>query len=317
MELTDLKGIGKTRLEALHAAGICSLRDLLYAFPVRYRDVSAPVSVAKAQPGEAACLLLTRRGEARLSRHGKLSRVTCAFADETGQLSACWFNQPWMREHLNAGTRFTLYGRVEASGAGKRLTNPSLEKELGVVPVYRAIPGVPQRLHQAAVRQALEATEQVFPETLPQSLLDRCGLWPCTRALRAAHMPDSVQEAAQAQRRFAFEEMLLYQAAVRLMRDGRGAGPRLAASPDAADAFWRAMPFAPTGAQRRTLMEIAQDLASGRAMARMVQGDVGSGKTAVAMGAMLLCVGVGLAGGPHGAHRAAGPAALRGHARLL
>lgn len=140
MELTNLKGIGKTRLEALHAAGICSLRDLLYAFPVRYRDVSAPVSVAKAQPGETACLLLSRRGEAKLSRHGKLSRVTCAFADETGQLSACWFNQPWMREHLNAGTRFTLYGRVEASGAGKRLTNPSLEKELGIVPVYRAIP---------------------------------------------------------------------------------------------------------------------------------------------------------------------------------
>ena len=293
MELTNLKGIGKTRLEALHAAGICSLRDLLYVFPVRYRDVSAPVSVAKAQPGEAACLLLTRRGEARLSRHGKLSRVTCAFADETGQLSACWFNQPWMREHLNAGTRFTLYGRVEASGAGKRLTNPSLEKELGVVPVYRTIPGVPQRLHQAAVRQALEVAEEVCPETLPQSLLDRYGLWPCTRALRAAHMPDSVQEAAQAQRRFAFEEMLLYQAAVRLMRDGRGAGPRLAPSPGATDDFWRAMPFAPTGAQRRTLMEIAQDLASGRAMARMVQGDVGSGKTAVAMGAMLLCVGSG------------------------
>ena len=145
MQLTDLKGIGKTRLEALHAAGICSLRDLLYAFPVRYRDVSAPVPVAQAQPGETACLQLTRRGEARLSRHGKLSRVNCTFADETGQISACWFNQPWMREHLNAGTRFTLYGRVEASGAGKRLTNPSLEKELGVVPVYRAIPGVPMR----------------------------------------------------------------------------------------------------------------------------------------------------------------------------
>ena len=117
MQLTDLKGIGKTRLEALHAAGICSLRDLLYAFPVRYRDVSAPVPVAQAQPGETACLMLARRGEAKLSRHGKLSRVTCTFADETGQISACWFNQPWMREHLNAGTRFTLYGRVEASGA--------------------------------------------------------------------------------------------------------------------------------------------------------------------------------------------------------
>lgn len=293
MQLTDLKGIGKTRLEALHAAGICSLRDLLYTFPVRYRDLSSPTTVRQAQPGESVCLLLSRRGEAKLSRHGKLSRVTCTFADETGQISACWFNQPWMREHLNAGTRFMLYGRMEACGAGKRMTNPSLEKELGVVPVYRAIPGVPQRLHQAAVRQALEAAEQACPETLPERLLERFGLWPCARALRAAHEPASLQEAAQAQRRFAFEDMLLYQAAVRLMRDGRGPGPCLATPAGAAEAFWEAMPFAPTGAQRRTLEEIARDLATPHAMARMVQGDVGSGKTAVAMGAMLLCAEAG------------------------
>ena len=197
MQLTDLKGIGKTRLEALHAAGICSLRDLLYTFPVRYRDLSSPTTVRQAQPGESVCLLLSRRGEAKLSRHGKLSRVTCTFADETGQISACWFNQPWMREHLNAGTRFMLYGRMEACGAGKRMTNPSLEKELGVVPVYRAIPDVPQRLHQAAVRQALEAAEQACPETLPERLLERFGLWPCARALRAAHEPASLQEAAK------------------------------------------------------------------------------------------------------------------------
>ena len=134
-----------------------------------------------------------------------------------------------MREHLNAGTRFTLYGRVEASGAGKRLTNPSLEKELGVVPVYRAIPGVPQRLHQAAVRQALEAADQVMPRNPACSACwsaTACG--PAPRALRAAHAPASLQEAAQAQRRFAFEDMLLYQAAVRLMRGGRGPGPCLA-----------------------------------------------------------------------------------------
>ena len=257
MQLTDLKGIGKTRLEALHAAGICSLRDLLYTFPVRYRDLSSPTTVRQAQPGESVCLLLSRRGEAKLSRHGKLSRVTCTFADETGQISACWFNQPWMREHLNAGTRFMLYGRMEACGAGKRMTNPSLEKELGVVPVYRAIPGVPQRLHQAAVRQALEAAEQACPETLPERLLERFGLWPCARALRAAHEPASLQEAAQAQRRFAFEDMLLYQAAVRLMRDGRGPGPCLATPAGAAEAFWEAMPFAPTGAQRRTPLSAA------------------------------------------------------------
>ena len=161
------------------------------------------------------------------------------------------------------------------------------------MPVYRAIPGVPQRLHQAAVRQALEAADQVCPETLPQRLLERYGLWPCARALRAAHAPASLQEAAQAQRRFAFEDMLLYQAAVRLMRGGRGPGPCLATPPGATDAFWKTMPFAPTGAQRRTLEEIARDLAAPHAMARMVQGDVGSGKTAVAMGAMRLCAGAG------------------------
>lgn len=293
MQLTDLKGIGKTRLEALHAAGICSLRDLLYVFPARYRDLSNPITVTQAQPGKSVCLLLSRRGEAKLSRHGKLSRVTCTFADETGQISACWFNQPWMREHLNAGTRFTLYGRVEESGAGKRLMNPSMEKEIGVIPVYRAIPGVPQRLHQAAVRQALEAADQACFETLPQRLLKRYSLWDCVRALRAAHSPASMQEAAQAQRRFAFEDMLLYQASVRLIRDGRGPGPCLELSPDATDVFWQAMPFAPTRAQRRTLVEIARDLTASRAMARMVQGDVGSGKTAVAMGAMLLCARAG------------------------
>ena len=166
-------------------AGICSLRDLLYTFPVRYRDLSSPTTVRQAQPGESVCLLLSRLGEAKLSRHGKLSRVTCTFADETGQISACWFNQPWMREHLNAGTRFMLYGRMEACGAGKRMTNPSLEKELGAAPVYRArYRGVPQRLHQAAVRQALEAAEQACPETLPERLL--AALWPVALRPRPA-----------------------------------------------------------------------------------------------------------------------------------
>ena len=293
MQLSDLRGIGKTRLEALHAAGICSLRDLLYAPPVRYRDLSSPVSVARARAGEAACLLLSRRGEAKLSRHGKLSRVTCVFADETGEISACWFNQPWMREQINAGTRFTLFGTVEAGGARKRLSNPSVEKELRIVPVYRVIPGLPQRLHETAVRQALEAVEEICPETLPGSLLERYGLWPCPRAMRALHAPASMEEAEKARRRFAFEEMLLYQASVRLMRDARGPGPRMEADGKAAEDFWNAMPFAPTDAQRRTLVEIARDLAGPRAMARMVQGDVGSGTTAVAMGAMLLCARAG------------------------
>ncbi|MCI5956622.1 MAG: ATP-dependent DNA helicase RecG [Clostridiales bacterium] len=293
MELSDIKGIGKTRLAALHAAGICSLRDLLYAVPYKYRDLSRLSTVAQARAGERVCLELVREGEAKLSRHGKLSRVTCAFSDATGRITACWFNQPWMRENMNRHTRLTLYGQVEAGGGHKRLMNPSVETQRRILPVYRPMEGVPQRVHAAAVQQALEWAEELCPETLPEELCRRHGLISCAGAIRALHAPRSMEEAGSAQRRFAFEQMLMYQAAIRLVRDVRRQGPEMRFAPDAPDLFWRDMPFAPTGAQRRTLGEIARDMAGKRAMARMVQGDVGSGKTAVAMGAMLLCAQAG------------------------
>lgn len=293
MELSQLDGIGKTRLQALHAAGIDSLRELLYAVPVSYKDLSRPLTVAEVQPGASACLCLNRRSEARLSRHGRLSRVTCTFADETGQITACWFNQPWMRDHLNNALRLTLYGRVEAYGGRKQLQNPSVEHELCIVPTYRPIEGLPQRVHRSIVAQALQQVEALCPETLSDAVRQRYGLWPWPRAIRALHAPQSMDEAKQAGRRFAFEQMLLYQAAVRSMRTWRGQAPAIASDAAALEAYWASLPFAPTAAQRRTLAQIACDMAQNRAMARMVQGDVGSGKTAVAMGAMLLCAQAG------------------------
>lgn len=290
MELYQLKGVGQTRLKALHAAGICSLRDLLYTVPCKYRDISHPVTIAQAEAGTRAALSVVREGEAKLSRHGKLSQVTCAFTDATGTITACWFNQPWMRENLNNRTRCTLYGLVEAGGRRKRLLNPSLETELRILPVYKPIEGLPQRTHEALVRQALEEVEALFPETLPTEILEKHGLCGCAWCIRALHAPTSMEEVERAKRRFAFEQMLFYQAAVHMVRDRRSEGYALDASPKETEAYWASLPFAPTGAQRRTLAEIAQDLSMPRAMARMVQGDVGSGKTAVAMGSMLLCV---------------------------
>lgn len=289
MELSDLKGVGATRLKALHAAGICSLRDLLYTVPSKYRDLSRVFSIAQAEPGTRVTLCLTREGEAKLSRHGKNAQVTCTFTDATGRITACWFNQPWMRENLNKRTRCTLYGLVESFGRGKRLLNASIETELRIVPVYKPIEGLPQRTHEALVRQALEEVEALFPETLPQALLDKHALCGSAWAIRALHAPASMEEVTRAKRRFAFEQMLLYQAAVHMVRDRRSEGYALQASHGAVEDYWCSLPFAPTGAQRRTLSEIAADLSQPRAMARMVQGDVGSGKTAVAMGSMLLC----------------------------
>lgn len=292
--LSEIKGIGKIRLEALHAAGIFSLRDLLYCVPLKYRDVSRTVTIAQASPGQRCGLRLLRQGEAKLARFkGKMTRTTCLMTDETGSLTACWFNQPWMKDNLNKQTRLLLYGTVEVRGGKKWLTNPSIETENRIVPIYRPIEGLPQRVHQSIVGQCLERVDELCQETLPASLIARHNLWPLTDAVRCLHAPQSMEELAWAQRRFAFEQMLLYQAAVRMVRDLRRAGTALPCPDALTNDYWVSLPFPPTGAQRRSLQEIAADMRKPRAMARMVQGDVGSGKTAVAMGAMLLCADAG------------------------
>ncbi|MEG1676406.1 MAG: ATP-dependent DNA helicase RecG [Clostridia bacterium] len=293
MQLSELTGVGKKRLEALHAAGIYSLRDLLYTVPCKYKDVSTTTTIAQATVGQRVGLCLLRQGEAKLARFGKNARVTCTFTDATGQISACWFNQPWMRENLNQRTSVTLFGTVEQYANQKKLNNPSIETEQRIVPLYAPIEGLPQKTHRSMALQALAEVENLCAERLPSGLCERHQLWPCARAISALHAPQSMEEVACAQRRFAFEQMLLYQASVRMMKDLRKQSHPFHYQAETLEAYWQTLPFAPTAAQRRTLLEIARDMNKPIAMARMVQGDVGSGKTAIAMGAMLLCAMAG------------------------
>ncbi|MBE5813578.1 MAG: ATP-dependent DNA helicase RecG [Clostridiales bacterium] len=293
MELASLHGIGKNRLQALHAAGIDSLRDLLYAVPTKYRDTTAQSLIADAAEGERYTFLLVREGEAKLARFGQRSRVTCTFTDESGRITACWFNQPWMRENLNKLQRIRLNGAVTVHSGKKQLVNPTVEKELGIRPVYRPIEGLPHKTHEDIVSQALAYVEQLCPETLPPGVMERHELCSGAEALRLLHKPTSMADVERGQRRFAFEQMLLYQAAVLGVKDMRRHGYAFPLQDGDTALFWQKMPFTPTGAQRRTLREIAQDLASPVAMVRMVQGDVGCGKTAVALGAMYLCAKAG------------------------
>lgn len=292
MELSELQGVGKARLEAMHAAGIFSLRDLLFAVPFRYRDVSQCTTIESARPGERAALHLRRVEAPKLARFGKQCRVTCTFEDHTGCITCCWFNQSWRKEQLTKQTSYLFYGLVEIYGRHKQLVNPSVETEQRIIPLYRPIEGLPQKTHQNLISQVLSlpnVVEELCGETLPSSLSTRYGLMPCAEAIRALHAPQDMQIVTRAQHRLAFEQALLHQAAVRMLRGLRKQGIRLSCPPAKINAFWRTLPFSPTDAQRRTLDEIAEDLRSDRAMTRMVQGDVGSGKTAIAMGAMLLC----------------------------
>ncbi|MEA5016640.1 MAG: ATP-dependent DNA helicase RecG [Candidatus Limiplasma sp.] len=290
MELAALQGVGKARLAALNATGIFSLRDLLFSFPLRYKDAGSVQPLCQAQAGEYACFSLRRAGEPKLLRLGKSVRVTSLWEDDTGKLTCCWFNQPWMKQALMKRTRALIYGRVERYGGQWQMVNPSLEEESRIIPVYRPMEGVPQKVHESLTRQALAYVEEACPETLPQGLRQAHGLMGRGEAVRALHAPRSMGEVNAARRRIAFEQMLLYQAAVRRVKGLRKQAYPMEASLRRQEDYWARLPFTPTGAQRRTLAEIARDMASETAMGRMVQGDVGCGKTAIALGAMELCI---------------------------
>lgn len=284
--LSSLHGVGAARLKALENAGILNLRDLLFTLPTAYKDTLNPVPVAELVPGKSTCVAGCLKAPPRLSRFKGKSVVTAKLTDGTRTLTVQYYNQPWMKDQLPCDEELLLYGRVDASRGALCMICPSIEKARALLPVYHPLPGVPGRTLTGLIRQALDQIDDCVRETLPAPLRARHGLCEINFALRQAHFPQSNEALALAKRRLAFESLLLYQAAMSLLRGEKAQGVQI----DGGDPekFWRALPFLPTNAQKRVLNEIADDLASPRAMARMVQGDVGCGKTAVAFGAIYL-----------------------------
>ena len=292
MELTSLKGIGPTRLESLRAMGIVSLRDLLCYLPVRYEDRTRVTPCKEARGGEVLVMGVVRDAP-KLNRFAGLTRVTTTLHDESGRLPMVWYNQPWVCQQLPVGETVMLYGRVVEKNGRRALQNPQRVTEPSIQPVYRAVKGIPAKTFREMMQTALTQVDDCCPETLPRSLRLRYGLCERNFAIRQAHFPDSVDSLRRARRRLAFEQMLMYQAALSMLRGQKENGFALSIAEDAPEQYWRAMPFAPTGAQRRVLSEIAADLRKNRAMSRLVQGDVGCGKTALAFGAIALVCGAG------------------------
>ena len=294
-ELKDLHKMGPKRLECLRAAGIHTVRHLLLRLPVDYRDLSAAKPLAALRPGEQALVEVHRKGGIQAGYFKGLHMTKCRVGDESGYMTAVWFNQPWVKKRLGQEGPLRLYGRVDAKHSGLQLTCPSFESARGILPVYAPVPGIPAAVYRGFVEQALDGVEKE-PERLPASLRLRRGLVERAWALRQAHAPRSMEDLTAARRRLAFEELLLYQVALRLLRGRTKKGVPIPVPEGAVEAYFSHLSFAPTGAQARVLREIAEDLQGQGAMARMVQGDVGCGKTAVAFGALVLCAQAGYQG---------------------
>ena len=289
--LSDIKGFGPKRLEALEKRGIVTARDLLDKLPVGYRDTTHPLSPAQMTAGTTACFEGFVTGKPALHRVRGMQWVSATVADELGKIRCMWFNQPWMKDNLFDTQHVVLYGQAVRKKNGVFVINPSIEEPGRITPVYSAIPGVGQKPLRDAVRLLLD--EYDLDDDLPPRVRAQYGLMGRREALEAVHFPTDFDSLSRAKDRLAFEELLMFQAAV-----AGGAGVRRDAQPldiqeSWIDQFFASMPFPPTGAQRRVAAEIAHDLTLNKAMARMVQGDVGCGKTLIAFCALYLCARAG------------------------
>ena len=287
--LTALPGVGPARARSLEKLGLRTVGDLLGYYPRDYEDRTKRYAITQAPADTPVCVSAMVAETPRLSRIRKgLELTRVKVVDGSAAMTITFFNQSYVRDALVPGQEYIFYGRVERDRRGRQMTNPVFEREdrarfTGrILPVYPLTAGVSNNLLAGLAQRAVEEGAHRVAEALPPGLLEAHDLAPAEFSCRSIHFPQDFGALARAKRRLVFEELFTLSAGLALLRRRRsgGEGPAFPAC-DPAD-FYALLPFAPTEAQRRTIAECAADLTSGRPMNRLIQGDVGSGKTAVA-----------------------------------
>ncbi|WP_295634614.1 ATP-dependent DNA helicase RecG [uncultured Intestinimonas sp.] len=286
--LTDFPGVGEVRAKALARLGLHTAGDLVGYFPRSYEDRRERCTIAGAPLDQPVCVEVMLAEEPRLMNIRRGLDVTrIKVVDHTSAMLVSFFNQGYLRQALHRGEEYILYGKVELVGNHRQMTNPHFEPAARprftgrIMPVYPLTAGITNHLLAGLVERALEELPPV-EESLPEAFRARHRLAGAAESYRAIHFPEDEAALDAARRRFAFEELFYLSLGLALLRErrSRGAGPSF---PEADPAgFYGLLPFSLTAAQRRAAEEAAADLRSPRPMNRLVQGDVGSGKTAVA-----------------------------------
>ena len=299
MELTTdvryLKGVGEAKAKALARLGITNVGELLAHFPRSYEDRTVLRTIGELQIEETACVAAMVASEPRLSRVRRgMELVKLTAVDESGRLDITFFNQSYVRDRLVRGESYVFYGKVGGTPARKTLINPQFEAEdrherTGrILPVYALTAGISNALLRSLTETALPLCAPQLPELLPERIRREHSLCAAPFAYENIHFPRDFESLAIARRRLIFEELFTLQCAMRLLklRRERSAGRRFV-SVDMGE-FYASLPFTPTNAQRRAVDDALRDMCSGMSMSRLVQGDVGSGKTLVAAACVYL-----------------------------
>ena len=284
-----LPGVGPARAGHLARLGLATVGDLLGYFPRDYEDRRAGSTIAAAPPDRPVCLTLMAAEPPRLARIRKgLELVKLRMVDDTGSLNVTFFNQSYLKEALHPGAYYVCYGTVEGPPGRRQMTNPVCEpagraRFTGcILPVYPLTRGISNNLLAGLTRRCAEACAGQVEEALPPELRHRYELAGVEFAYRNIHAPADEQALESARRRLIFEELFQLTCGMALLRSRRDRARGIRFSTPPVEQFLELLPFALTGAQRRAMAEIGADTASGAPMNRLVQGDVGSGKTMVA-----------------------------------
>ena len=289
-DIRYLKGIGEQRANSLAKLGITNLRELISYFPRTYEDRSHYVPIAALSDGDTACVRAMVANEPTLSRVRRgMELVKLRAVDESGTMDITYFNQSYIKQQLKAGESYIFYGRVSVEGNRRSMVNPVFELENGersvtgrIVPVYRLTAGISQKLLIGAMRRGLDECANQLPDSLPESVAERQKLCKTSYAYENIHFPADLGALELARRRLIFEELFVLSCALSRIKLSRVKKSGIIVSTPRLEEFFSALPFIATGAQQRAIADAARDMASGCAMNRLVQGDVGSGKTLVA-----------------------------------
>ena len=293
-----LKGVGPKTAERFEKLGIVTLADLLCHYPRRYMDFSKPYSIAEA-PSDTECVVkaevFAKPGGRILPGGRRMERITAG--DDVSSLEITWFNNPYAAQKLELGQAYYFQGIVTGGMLRRQMVNPQVRTDAQVASspfeaVYPQTEGLTSSAIAKCVRQLLPHVE-LLPDPLPPGMLKKYRLLPKADAVRAIHCPASEEEAFAARRRLIYEELLVLQLGIGRMKNHGAASTGAPMQKADASPFWDALPFSPTGAQRRAVEEILTDMAGETSMNRLLQGDVGSGKTLVAAAAIWACIRAG------------------------
>ncbi len=293
--IKELPRVGPAVAGALNRLGVATVRDLLFYFPYRYLDFSKFSAIKDIKAGEIVTLRGTIKTiRARPSFRGRVSLCEAVVSDETGSIKIVWFNQPYLAKQLKSGDEIVLSGKADVYKT-LQLQNPIYEKMSGetihtgrIVPVYRLAEGLYHRSIRNLVNGSLVAAGQL-EEILPRDILKRYGLPALPEAVREIHFPKSEQSLESARARIIFEEVLVQQLAVQQHKLllAQLPAPKIPRNVELVKNFLKTLPFTLTDGQKQALWQIMKNLDTGRPMNRLLEGDVGSGKTLVALIAAL------------------------------